>query len=244
MSDLSGLAGLVEEIKQASRNLADGDARTDGRLAAIEKNVNELMKKAGRPGAEFGGYDDTDEYKSARELCIIKHSMTNPKHDGSTDDNYAPASAEVSQALTHRKALQALFRRPDPNRLSEEYRKSLSNFSFGTNEFERQAWTHREQFPTRGDKAVRAQSIRGRMSLIGLYVPAAAEWLPDLRAELLAFPTGKHDDIVDALGLVGQLMDKFAPGRLLPIEEFEWKGDTGYREIDIYGPLANSFMTL
>jgi len=33
------------------------------------------------------------------------------------------------------------------------------------------------------------------------------------RAELLAFPTGKHDDIVDALGLVGQLMDKFAPGR-------------------------------
>jgi predicted phage terminase large subunit-like protein len=109
---------------------------------------------------------------------------------------------------------------------------------------ERQAWTHREQFPTRGDKAVRAQSIRGRMSLIGLYVPAAAEWLPDLRAELLAFPTGKHDDIVDALGLVGQLMDKFAPGRLLLKEEFEFK-ETGYsREIDVYGPLRDSFMTL
>ena len=56
---------------------------------------------------------------------------------------------------------------------------------------------------------------RGRMSWIGLYVPAAAEWLPDLRAELLAFPTGKYDDIVDALGLVGQLINKFAPGRLL-----------------------------
>jgi hypothetical protein len=82
------------------------------------------------------------------------------------------------------------------------------------------------------------------MSLIGLYVPAAAEWLPDLRAELLALPTGKHDDMVDALGLVGQLMDKFAPGRL-PIEAFEWKGDTGYsREIDVYGPLRDSFMTL
>jgi hypothetical protein len=104
---------------------------------------------------------------------------------------------------------------------------------------------HREQFPTRGDKAVRAQSIRGRMSLIGLYVPAAAEWLPDLRAELLAFPTGKHDDMVDALGLVGQLMDKFAPGRLLLREAFEWKGDAGYsRDIDVYGPLRDSFMTL
>jgi hypothetical protein len=82
------------------------------------------------------------------------------------------------------------------------------------------------------------------MSLIGLYVPGPAEWLPDLRAELLAFPTGKHDDMVDALGLVGQLMDKFAPGRLPLREEFEWK-PTGYtREIDVYGPLRDSFMTL
>jgi hypothetical protein len=48
--------------------------------------------------------------------------------------------------------------------------------------------------------------------------------------------------MVDALGLAGQLMDKFAPGRL-PLVAFEWKGDTGYsREID--GPLRDSFMTL
>jgi hypothetical protein len=60
----------------------------------------------------------------------------------------------------------------------------------------------------------------------------------------LAFPTGKHDDMVDALGLVGQLMDKFAPGRL-PIEAFEWKSNNGYsREIDVYSPLRDSFMTL
>jgi hypothetical protein len=40
-------------------------------------------------------------------------------------------------------------------------------------------------------------------------------------------------------------MDKFAPGRLLPREELEWKGDAGYsREIDVYGPLRDSFMTL
>jgi predicted phage terminase large subunit-like protein len=80
-----------------------------------------------------------------------------------------------------------------------------------TRSIERHAYTCREQFPT---KAIRAQSIRGRMELMGLYVPAAAEWLPDLRAELLAFPHGKHDDIVDALGLCGQLMEKFAPGHV------------------------------
>jgi predicted phage terminase large subunit-like protein len=82
-----------------------------------------------------------------------------------------------------------------------------------TRSIERRAYTNRVQFPTRGDKAIRAQSIRGRMELLGLYVPAGAAWLSDLRAELLAFPHGKHDDIVDALGLCGQLMEKFAPGR-------------------------------
>ena len=35
---------------------------------------------------------------------------------------------------------------------------------------ERHAYTTREQFPSRGDKAVRAQSIRGRMAMLGLYV--------------------------------------------------------------------------
>src|SRR5215471_16363522 len=78
---------------------------------------------------------------------------------------------------------------------------------------ERQAWYAREQFPTRGDKAARAQSIRGRMALKGLKVPFAASWYADFRSELLHFPAGKHDDIVDALGLVGQLLDKMADGR-------------------------------
>jgi predicted phage terminase large subunit-like protein len=77
---------------------------------------------------------------------------------------------------------------------------------------ERRAYVVREQFPTRGDKAVRAQSIRGRMALEGLYVPISAAWYPGLRSELLSFPAGKHDDQVDALGLVGQLLDKMLAG--------------------------------
>ena len=35
----------------------------------------------------------------------------------------------------------------------------------------------------------------------------------DLRAELLSFPAGRHDDQVDALGLVGQLLDKINAGQ-------------------------------
>ena len=78
---------------------------------------------------------------------------------------------------------------------------------------ERQAYTVREQFVSRGDKAIRAQSIRGRMAMLGLYVKQGAAWLPDLRAELLGFPAGKHDDQVDALGLIGQLLEKISAGQ-------------------------------
>lgn len=77
---------------------------------------------------------------------------------------------------------------------------------------ERRAFTVREVFPTRGDKAVRAQSIRGRMAMGGLRILRGSPWLTDFVNELAAFPTGVHDDMVDALGLVGQLMDKFVPG--------------------------------
>lgn len=88
---------------------------------------------------------------------------------------------------------------------------------------ERKAFCFREQFPVRGDKAVRAQSIRGRMALEGLHVPAMAGWLPDFRTELLSFPSGKHDDQVDALGLIGQLLDKMVWGKPKPLKELKGK---------------------
>jgi predicted phage terminase large subunit-like protein len=97
---------------------------------------------------------------------------------------------------------------------------------------ERQAYCYRQQFPTRGDKSVRAQSIRGRMALEGLYVLKDVPWLPELRSELLSFPAGKYDDRVDALGLVGQLLDQMASG-LKPKEPKKPKLDTGYRPIGL-----------
>ena len=78
---------------------------------------------------------------------------------------------------------------------------------------ERRAYVVRTPFPTRGDKAVRAQSMRGYMAQHGLYVPVNAPWFPAFRAELLSFPAGKHDDQVDMIGLLGQLLDKIMAGR-------------------------------
>lgn len=93
---------------------------------------------------------------------------------------------------------------------------------------ERQAYVYRRDFPVRADKAVRAQSIRGRMAIDGLYVPQSAAWLPDLRSELLAFPAGKHDDIVDALGLIGQLLDTIMSGNA-PKKPDKPANPSGYR---------------
>lgn len=73
---------------------------------------------------------------------------------------------------------------------------------------EQRAYVARYQIPSRHDKAVRAQAIRGRMAVDGLCIPEAAPWRTDFENELMSFPVGKHDDQVDALSLVGQLLDK------------------------------------
>lgn len=78
---------------------------------------------------------------------------------------------------------------------------------------ETESYVAREQFPTRGDKAVRAQSIRGRMAMQGLHVERGSPWLPDLLSEMMSFPVGAHDDQVDALGLAGQLIAKMDLGK-------------------------------
>lgn len=69
-----------------------------------------------------------------------------------------------------------------------------------------------EMFPTKGDKTVRCQSIRGRLALSPLLVPTQAEWWPEVRAELLGFPSARWDDCADVLGLIGQILDRmYAP---------------------------------
>lgn len=95
---------------------------------------------------------------------------------------------------------------------------------------EKKAYTVRTQFPTRGDKAVRAQSMRGRMAMDGLYIPAHAPWRADFEAELLHFPAGVHDDQVDAIGLVGQLLDRMLAGKK-PDDPTKKSGGNGYRPV-------------
>ena len=80
---------------------------------------------------------------------------------------------------------------------------------------ERRIYCSAKTFPSRHDKAIRAQAIRGKMALDGLHVPIHAHWYPDFFAELMSFPAGKHDDQVDMLSLLGQ-MQKHITRRQFP----------------------------
>lgn len=94
---------------------------------------------------------------------------------------------------------------------------------------ERKAHTHREQFPTRGDKGIRAQSMRGLVASRGLWYAADLKERAALESELLAIPNSRHDDIHDALGLVGQLLDFAIHGRVPKVEKK--KPSPGYKVI-------------
>lgn len=75
------------------------------------------------------------------------------------------------------------------------------------------AYTDRQQFVSRLDKGVRAQSMRSHIATHGLWYANDLPGIDELLAELLSFPAGKHDDQHDALGLVGQLLDNALAGR-------------------------------
>jgi hypothetical protein len=49
------------------------------------------------------------------------------------------------------------------------------------------------------EKIVRALWVTSVLERGKVYLPVEAGWLPDLRAEIISFPKGKHDDQVDCM---------------------------------------------
>ena len=74
------------------------------------------------------------------------------------------------------------------------------------------------------DKVKKARSIQARTAQGKLYLPTASAdgdyhppaWLADFEQELLLFPLGKNDDQVDALSIIGRLLDEMV-GASIPI---------------------------
>ena len=79
---------------------------------------------------------------------------------------------------------------------------------------EEKTYCHRQQFASAADKATRAQAIRARMAMGKVYFPRNATWVEPLISELLTFPTGKHDDQVDVLSLIGRMLAELQGGKV------------------------------
>lgn len=65
--------------------------------------------------------------------------------------------------------------------------------------YERQMYPPYEVLRPLSDKMARARPLQGRMQQGRIYFPSEAPWVAEVQKELLRFPAGAHDDIVDAL---------------------------------------------
>jgi phage terminase large subunit-like protein len=63
-----------------------------------------------------------------------------------------------------------------------------------------------------------------------------ADWWADLEHELLVFPRGKHDDMVDAIAYLGLMIDKIieAPTRE-EIAEIEYEDELEQSDLNLQG---------
>ncbi|MDR0362502.1 MAG: phage terminase large subunit [Planctomycetota bacterium] len=74
------------------------------------------------------------------------------------------------------------------------------------------------------DKLSRASPLRGRMQAGRVHFPREAGWMMDMRRELMHFPAGKNDDIVDALAWAVRLtLTRSAPRKPGPTAPKSWK---------------------
>ena len=79
---------------------------------------------------------------------------------------------------------------------------------------ERRVYCAREQMTSVADKPTRCRSFQARAAMGKVYLPHQAPWVADFVGELLTFPAGKHDDQVDAAGMIGRMLDTMVSGRV------------------------------
>lgn len=94
-----------------------------------------------------------------------------------------------------------------------------------------------QELPNKGDKVQRAHPVANRMIHGKVWLDSAMPTLREFETELLAFPTGAHDDMVDALAYADAHRREATTGgvRLLETEE-RLGGDRGWRSVDDGAP--------
>lgn len=88
----------------------------------------------------------------------------------------------------------------------------------------KQRYVMRHQFTSSAEKTARARSFQAYMSSGHVYF-LQAEWTDNLIKELRSFPSGRNDDQVDALGLIGRMLNEMVKTieKTPRKEEYEFK---------------------
>lgn len=86
------------------------------------------------------------------------------------------------------------------------------------------------------DKVTRARSMNARFRAGAVRVDTDASWYPDFEEEMLTFPRGKHDDMVDATSYVGLVLDQIVNAETQEeLEEEDYLEEFGN---DAYSPVG------
>lgn len=96
------------------------------------------------------------------------------------------------------------------------------------------AYCVREQYSVSRDKEIRARSIQARFAERKVFFPRHAAWVGELEWELSRFPRGGHDDQVDCLTLIGQMLREMISKKRNPVTD----------EPPLVQPVAHTFSEL
>lgn len=88
------------------------------------------------------------------------------------------------------------------------------------------------EYEPKGDKMGRLISATPLMEAGGFWLPRQSPWLDRLESELLSFPKGEHDDLVDMISSAAIIAQRFV-GQILPSEV----GDAPKPHRDAFGEL-------
>jgi len=93
---------------------------------------------------------------------------------------------------------------------------------------EERAYVSIETMQALTDKESRARALQGRMEHRRFWFFEDSPWLQDVQRELLRFPAGRHDDIVDALSWAVRLATGKQPKKRPPKRKLKsWKDNLG-----------------
>ena len=111
-------------------------------------------------------------------------------------------------------AMIVLMRQWEPIVWAEEKSHITSSVGPLVDRMQREAecWVRRRSFSSAADKPTKSRAIQGYIALNGLHIPHKAPFAANLIHEMMQFPNGKHDDMVDCLGLVGRLLRQTTAG--------------------------------